>query len=173
MKDNFDLCLTHLLAHEGGFVNNAHDPGGMTNLGVTRKTWQEWIGKPASESDMRALTPELVAPLYKKRYWMACGADVLQSGLDNCVFDCAVNSGPAFAVKILQRIIGVADDGVVGRDTAKRVNSLPTAELVDRYCATRLAFMQKLPTFNVFGKGWTKRVNAVKAESKAMVVPFV
>ena len=66
MKQNFDHCLKMLLAHEGGFVNHPKDPGGMTNLGVTKAVYDKWIGRSATEAEMRALTPADVGPIYKK-----------------------------------------------------------------------------------------------------------
>jgi len=34
-----------MIAHEGGFVNHPADPGGMTNLGVTARSWAEYTGR--------------------------------------------------------------------------------------------------------------------------------
>ena len=73
MKENFEVALKALLKHEGGFVNHPADPGGMTNLGVTKKVWEEFVGHAVDEQTMRNLTPETVAPLYKKRYWDEIG----------------------------------------------------------------------------------------------------
>jgi lysozyme family protein len=36
MRNNFAEALQALLKHEGGYVNHPSDPGGMTNLGVTK-----------------------------------------------------------------------------------------------------------------------------------------
>ena len=41
MKSNFNECLHMLLDHEGGVVNHPKDPGGMTNLGVTKRVYDE------------------------------------------------------------------------------------------------------------------------------------
>ena len=65
MQENYDKCFELLLHYEGGFVNNPHDPGGMTNLGVTKKAWEAFVGKEVDEDEMRALTPEVVGPFYK------------------------------------------------------------------------------------------------------------
>jgi lysozyme family protein len=91
MQSNFEPCLALMLAHEGGFVNHPQDPGGMTNLGVTKRVWEEWVGHEVDEKQMRALTPETVAPLYKRKYWDAVRADDLVAGVDYVVFDVAVN----------------------------------------------------------------------------------
>jgi lysozyme family protein len=71
MKENFDSALKQVLDSEGGFSNDQRDPGGMTNLGVTQGTWEMWVGHPVDEKEMRSLTPEKVAPMYKKKYWDA------------------------------------------------------------------------------------------------------
>ena len=59
MKENFEAALKALLKHEGGFVNHPQDPGGMTNLGVTKRVWQDYVKREVDESEMRSLTPEI------------------------------------------------------------------------------------------------------------------
>lgn len=169
MKDNFETCLKHLLVHEGGFVNHPRDPGGMTNLGVTAKVWAEWVGHDVNEKIMRELTPADVAPLYKRKYWDACRADELLSGLDYCVFDCAVNSGPGRAIKFLQSCVGVTPDGGFGVLTMAAVNKVQDAKkLIEDYSNERLEFLMSLPTFDTFGRGWSRRVKEVKDEALRM-----
>ena len=171
MNNNFNLCLQLVLQNEGGYVNNPADPGGMTNLGVTARVWEEWVGHPVDEKQMRALTPAIVAPLYKKKYWDACRADDLVSGLDYCVFDVAVNSGPGRAIKFLQSCVGVTPDGGFGPATyaaVKQSEQDPTA-LIELYCTKRLEFLQSLKTFEVFGKGWSRRVAEVQDKALKML----
>jgi len=81
MKSNFEDCLARVLASEGGYVNHKSDPGGMTNLGCTKAVWEEFVVHPVSEADMRALTPDMVAPLYKRKYWDKVSGDQLPKGL--------------------------------------------------------------------------------------------
>lgn len=171
MQSNFESSLEKLLAHEGGFVNHPDDPGGMTNLGVTKQVWEEWVGHPVAEKEMRNLTPVMVGPLYKRKYWDACHADELISGLDYCVFDVAVNSGVGRAIKLLQSCVGATPDGGYGSITnalVKKAEQEP-AKLIEAYCAKRLEFLQLLKAFPVFGKGWTRRVEEVKAEALKML----
>ena len=170
MNANFDVCLKHLLMHEGGFVNHPSDPGGMTNLGVTARVWEEWVGHPVDEKQMWALTPALVAPLYRKKYWDACRANELVSGLDYAVFDVAVNSGVGRAIKLLQSSVGATPDGGYGSITAALVKKAEAdpVRLIELYCAKRLEFLESLKTFIIFGKGWSRRVAEVKADALAM-----
>ena len=87
MNQNFDKCIERLLHHEGGFVNHPSDPGGMTNLGVTKSTWDYFYGDDISEERMRDITVDDVKPLYKANYWDRCRCGDLPSGVDWAVFD--------------------------------------------------------------------------------------
>lgn len=171
MNSNFDICLKNLLVHEGGYVNNPADPGGMTNLGVTKQVWEEWVGHPVSEKEMRNLTPLMVSPLYKRKYFDACHADELISGVDYCIFDLSVNSGVGRAIKLLQSCVGATPDGGFGSITlalTKKAEEDPV-KLIENYCGKRLDFLQSLQAFPTFGKGWTRRVEEVKAEALKML----
>ena len=168
MKTNFDDALRKLLAHEGGFVNHPADPGGMTNLGVTRKVWEEFTGKASSEAEMRALTPATVGPLYKTRYWDAVKGDELPAGVDYSVVD-AVNSGPRQAAKWLQRAVGSPDDGSIGKMTVAAVLARPADHVVRTFNEQRLLFLQGLATYDTFGKGWARRVADVQTVAAGMI----
>ena len=171
MNNNFETCLAKLLVHEGGYVNNPADPGGETNLGVTKRVWQEWVGHDVSEKEMCNLTPLMVAPLYKRKYWDACHADELISGLDYCVFDVAVNSGVGRAIKLLQSSVGATPDGGYGSITAALVKKAEAdpVRLIELFSAKRLEFLQSLNAFPIFGKGWSRRVAEVKDAALQML----
>ena len=171
MRQNFDNCLRMLLAHEGGFVNHPSDPGGMTNLGVTKAVYEAWVGHPVDEKTMRSLTPADVAPLYRKKYWDVVRGDELQAGLDYTMFDYAVNSGAGRAIKALQRCVGVAADGGFGPTTMAAVAQFKdhgTKQLIEEVNDERLDFLKSLKTWPVFGRGWERRVKEVKDKSLVM-----
>jgi lysozyme family protein len=169
MKDNFETCLGYLLKHEGGFVHDPRDPGGITNLGVTLATWEQYTGQASNETEMRALTPELVAPLYRANYWAKIGGNDLPAGVDHAAFDFAVNSGVGRAAKFLQRVVGVNDDGAIGPGSLQAVRRMDAEIVIADLCKARLDFLKGLLTFDRFGTGWTRRINEVEAQSKAMV----
>ena len=162
MNSNFESALAHVLKSEGGYVNNSKDPGGMTNLGCTKTTWEEFVGHPVSEADMRGLKPADVAPLYKRKFWDKVSGDDLPAGLDYAVFDAAINSGPGRAAKWLQEVVGVTADGAIGKGTLAAVATFKTQDLIKAYNDKRLKFLQGLPTFGTFGKGWSTRVASVQ-----------
>jgi len=158
MKENYNKCLETILHHEGGYVNHPKDPGGETNLGVTKRVYEEHGGT----KDMKDLTVEDVAPIYKKGYWDKMKGDDLPSGLDLCVFDFGVNAGPGRAAKFLQKMIGTTVDGGIGPMTLAKVNehvdSNGLEETIKQYQSARQEYYEGLSTFATFGKGWTRRV---------------
>lgn len=169
MKENFDSALAAVLHHEGGYVNHPKDPGGMTNLGVTKRVWEEWVGHEVDEATMRGLTPEIVGSMYKAKYWDKIKGDDLPAGVDYAVFDAAINSGPGRAAKWLQTVVGAVPDGAIGNGTLAKVAAMDAKEIVEKYQETRLAFMQSLPTWDTFGKGWGRRVTEVASAAQQMV----
>jgi len=161
MDANFARALELVLAHEGGYVDDPRDPGGATNLGITIGTLSDWIGRPATKSDVQGLTKAAVAPIYRKRYWDALRCDDLPSGLDYAVFDFGVNSGVSRAAKYLQAVLRVPQDGKIGPVTIAAAKAADTTILIERLCANRLDFLKGLPTYPVYRKGWTSRVEGV------------
>lgn len=169
MIDNWKRSLDAVLHHEGGFVNHPSDPGGITNLGCTKTVWEEWCGHPVDEKEMRELTPDNVAPLYKDKYWNKVKGDDLPAGVDYCVFDAAINSGAGRAAKWLQECVGTQPDGAIGPMTLQAARAMVATDLVNLYCDKRLAFLKELKTWDTFGRGWERRVEEVRAAALAMV----
>jgi lysozyme family protein len=168
MRDNWEDCFKMVLQHEGGFVDHPKDPGGMTNLGVTRSAWQGYLNRDVTEAEMRALTPNIVKPFYKAMYWDKVKGDDLPAGVDYAAYDLAVNSGVGRAAKYLQQIAGVTADGAIGPKSMAAIAVCDPTETADAICDMRLNFLKKLPTFETFGKGWSIRVAEVKAKALLM-----
>ena len=169
MKENFDKCFALIIGNEGGFVDNPKDPGGMTNLGVTRRNWEIYLNRDVTETEMRGLTPEIVKPFYKSLYWDKIKGDQLPAGVDYAAFDLAVNSGVGRAARYLQQIAGTLSDGVIGPKSIEAIKSCDPKQAIEAICDMRLDFLKRLPTFVTFGKGWNRRVAEVKDKSAAMV----
>mgnify|MGYP000277045731 FL=1 len=169
MNKNYDHCLEMLLEHEGGFVNHPDDPGGITNLGVTKKVYEGWVDREVTEQEMRDLTKEDVAPIYKSNYWDRCKCNSLESGLDFTIFDWAVNSGPGRAAKALQKSVGATEDGAIGPATLALVSNNGVENLIEDVSRQRQLFYENLKTFDTFGRGWTRRNEETKRASLEMM----
>jgi len=165
MTKNFRDCLELVLKHEGGYVDHPKDPGGRTNLGVTQRVWEDWVGHEVDEKAMRALTPAIVAPMYEMKYWRTSYCEKLPRGLDLLVFSMAVNAGSGRSVKLLQDAIGVVADGVIGPRTMARINEANVETLIDNFSEARRQFYRGLKTFPVFGRGWLSRTDSERLEA--------
>jgi lysozyme family protein len=166
-RERFERCVREVLKHEGGWSDHPSDPGGATNLGVTLATLTEWRGKPVTKADVKALTVDEASAIYRAKYWTVAGCDRLPAGLDMIVFDMAVNSGPARAVRTLQGVLGVAPDGIVGPKTLAAARAADVRQTVQTYAEKREAFYRSLRTFPTFGKGWLRRLSAVTEKARA------
>jgi lysozyme family protein len=166
MSNDFKECLDLVLKSEGGWVDNPNDPGGETNLGVTKAVWEEYIGHPVKT--MKTLTKDDVAPLYEQKYWRPCYGEVLPRGLDFVVFSMGVNAGPGRSIKLLQSSIGCVPDGVIGPATRTLIFVSNSANLIAKFSETRREYYRSLKTFPIFGKGWLSRVDKEEQEALQM-----
>ena len=166
MQGNFKECLDLVLKSEGGWVNNPADPGGETNLGVTKRVWEEYVGHPVTT--MKSLTPELVAPLYEQKYWRPCYAEVLPRGLDLLSFSMGVNAGPGRSVKLLQQSLGLVCDGVIGPRVMQKLRESNISDVIQGFSESRREYYRALKQFPVFGKGWLSRTDKEEQEALQM-----
>lgn len=171
-KDNFKECLKIILEHEGGYVDHPSDPGGATNMGITKQTYEDWMNKVVTKEVIQNLTETDVTPIYKKNYWNGILADDLPKGLDLCVFDMCVNGGRHRATKMLQQLVGSKMDGWIGPNTIAKtqgyVEAVGINTAINEYQKIRQDYYESLATFKTFGTGWTNRVNSTTDSAKAM-----
>ena len=147
---NFDQAFDALISHEGGYVSDPRDPGGETKFGISKRAYPN--------VDIKSLTLEQAKAIYKSDYWDRSQCDSLPPVVAFQVFDTAVNSGIGQSIRFLQRAVGVADDGQVGPLTVNAVKRLDAETIVARFNGQRLDFMTRLSTWDVFGKGWARRI---------------
>ena len=173
---SFDTCLPVILACEGGFVDDPHDPGGATNLGITLATLSSWRGRLATIAEVEALTPTAVAPIYLARYWNPCHAGDCPPGVDLMVFDEAVNQGVGHALCALQAALGLAVDGCFGAATQAALAVANPDRLINRIAVSRETQYRALPVFPRFGRGWLARLERTTVLALSMTdshVPLI
>ena len=167
MKHNWEKSLEVILLHEGGYVNHPKDPGGETNMGVTKRVYEDFGGT----KDMKDLTHEDVEPIYKKNYWDRVKGDDLPEGLDLMIFDFAVNAGTGRAAKFIQRLVNTTVDGGIGPNTLGKIKEYVVTygieETITSYALMRQNYYESLSTFDTFGRGWTRRVSEVTEKAKS------
>ena len=148
---SFDAAFARTIGHEGGYVDHPSDPGGRTKFGISQRAYPS--------IDVAALTLDQARAIYHRDYWRAASCDSMPARLGIELFDAAVNHGVRPAVRMMQRALGVADDGVVGPVTIAAAQSVADVSgLLMRFHGHRLRLLADLPTWPAFGRGWARRV---------------
>ena len=163
---SFLKAFSNLIGVEGGFTDNPKDDGNWTGgkqgSGMLKGTKYGIAAASYPHLDIPNLTLEQAQELYYKDFWLACKADKLPFPIANALFDCAVNSGVRTAVKLLQRACGVAEDGVIGAVT---IEAASKEGVLIAFMTARAMFYTRLAKFELFGKGWMKRLFIVHQQS--------
>lgn len=163
-SQKFRRCVEFVIKEEGGFVNDPNDPGGATKFGVSIRAHRDDIGDLDGDGDIDAADVQLVSieqaiEIYHDEYWQAIRGDDLPAHLAVVLLDTAVNCGKVTAIKMLQRVVGVEDDGVFGPVTMSKA-LLP--EAVSRLIVERELYYRGLKKFPLYGKGWLARLYRAK-----------
>ena len=166
MQNNFKECLALVLKSEGGWTGAQGlkgDPGGETNLGVTKRVWEEYVGHPVET--LKNLTKDDVAPLYELKYWRPCYGEVLPRGLDFLCFSFGVNAGCGRSIKVLQSSLGLVADGIIGPRVREKIGNSNITDIIKGFSESRREYYKSLNK-PMFEKGWLARVD--KEESEAL-----
>jgi lysozyme family protein len=164
-SSSYLIAIAHVLASEGGYVNHKDDPGGPTNFGITLADARHYWKADATAADVRSMSLDIAKQIYRAHYWNVMSCDALPAGVDYCVFDYGVNSGVGRSASILQKLLKVPRDGVIGPQTIAAANEADPASLVEAICNERMAFLKSLRIWRTFGRGWSARVAEVRATS--------
>lgn len=154
MSLSFQQIFDRLIGHEGGYVNDSRDPGGETNWGVTKRTAQA----NGYTGDMKTMTRQQAYEIYHRAFWVRYQCDQMPPAIAYQFFDAAVNHGFGNASRMLQRAVGVLDDGIIGKYSLEAINRNPISDTLMVLNGERLNFYTRLKSFDRYGKGWVNRV---------------
>ncbi len=157
-----------ILKWEGGYVNDKDDLGGATNKGITLATFRSVYGSDKKVKDLKAMTDQQWQHIFKTLFWDAWKADrINDQNVANILVDWVWASG-AYGIKIPQKLLGVAIDGIVGAKTIAAVNARDGKALFNELKEERIAFIDRIcrtrPQNKKFKKGWLNRINSLKYE---------
>ncbi len=158
----FDKAFDRLIGHEAGYSSDKRDPGnwtgGKVGVGVLKGTKYGIAANTYPNLDIKNLTLEHAKQIYKKDWWDKLGADSLHSAIVFQLWDFAVNAGKSRAIKELQQVARVPDDGIIGPKTIAAVKAMDVNDVLLKLNAERLKFYTSLGNWSTYGKGWTNRV---------------
>ena len=162
MSDNFDIAISRLLSHEGGYSIVRTDPGnwtgGRVGVGDLKGTKYGIAANTYPTLDIRNLTYAQACGIYRRDFWDAIRAGELPFGAAFQLMDGAVNSGIPQALRWVQRAVGVADDGLVGPVTLKAIKAADVSDVIMNFNGLRLDFMTRLKNWKENSAGWARRI---------------
>jgi lysozyme family protein len=143
----FNLSFDRLLGHEGGYVNDQNDPGGETNWGISKRSYPTL--------DIKNLTREVAKKIYLNDFWNVVTG--VPDSVKFQVFDAAVNHGITAAIRMLQRAVGVADDGKWGTFSSGTAATKAESDILMLFIAERAEYFTRLMNWPNHGKGWIRK----------------
>lgn len=158
--------IPFILKWEGGFANHPKDKGRATNKGITIATFRSFMGQHSTVEQLKNMTDEQWETIFEKGFWHPFGGDNIENqSIANICVDWAWCSGTRASIKQVQRLLGIADDGIVGNVTLSAMNNANSKKLFEKIKSTRLSFVEAIvrrdPTQKVFLKGWRNRINSI------------
>lgn len=115
-----------------------------------------------NNSDLVALVYEF----YKKEFWDKMRLDEVESDLKASeIFVFGVNVDTKPAVRVLQRLLNVAVDGVMGAQTLKALNAYDENKFNVEFDSYEIAYyaslVSKNPKLKIYANGWKNRALAI------------
>lgn len=169
----FNLALSKVLSHEGGYVNDPDDLGGETYKGIARNSHGSWSGwflidqyksKPdfPHSLDINSKLQYLVEQFYLNSFWIPLNIDQIQNQTSaDSVFDFAVNTGLTTSARLVQSIVGAKIDGIIGEQTLSKINSMDFGYFQSALTVAKIEYymntIRKRPTSKKFLLGWISR----------------
>lgn len=148
--ETFDRCIRAVLSEEGGLSNHPQDPGGLPRFGISSRAYPHL--------DIRALTMDAAIAIYRRDYWNPIRGMDLPPALALLVFDSAVNQGVGTAARLLQKAVGVTEDGNIGPVTLRAALAVPLEQALIDFCAERALRYEFNRNEETFGRGWYRRL---------------
>ena len=160
---DFDKAFDRLIGHEGKYTNNPKDDGNWTGgkqgRGLLKGTKYGISAKSYPHLDIVNLSIAQAKTIYREDFWDVIGE--AHESIKFQVFDAAVNHGRGNAIRLLQRAVGSAEDGVWGPRSQAALNQMQDMrghnDVLFRFLAFRFKFWASLARFDEFGRGWTDR----------------
>ena len=165
----FEDYLKVILKHEGLYSNHPKDPGSSTMMGISLR-FLKMKGIDINNDgdinikDIKELTVEKASELYYKHFWLPMNIDKIPNDLLKLhLFDMCVNAGTKTAIKILQDLLNVNIDGIIGNQTLEAIEDYDSnivADFANKRKEYYIKIIKRNPELSVFKKGWFNRVDS-------------
>jgi len=151
---DFDIAFKKVIIFEGGYIDDKDDKGGETKFGISKRSFPN--------IDIRELTLNNAKQIYKENYWNKIKGDLIDDqDIANNIFDCSVNCGSSTSIRLLQKVINVKIDGILGSITLGSLNKKDPVCVINMFKNERVKYYidvcKKRKQDKKFFFGWIKR----------------
>ena len=177
----FNLLMSLEFSRPEKALHKNSNEKGLTFMGIyeaAHPSWQGWGQVRAAINAYGDLEKasvalynddaliEKVKIFYKKEFWDKMRLDEVDSELKSCelfVFGANVDTVPA--VRVLQRLLGVVVDGIMGQKTLKALNDYNEQSFDVDFDRAEIAYYRNLvkakPEYHIYERGWINRAEKV------------
>jgi lysozyme family protein len=179
----FQTAYDIVRKHEGGFQKMPEDSGNYnslrqlvgTNYGINAQVYENYLKRPPTEQDMRAMPRHIALAIFKQLYWDRIkGDDIRDQQVANILFDGHVNHG-RWGIQMMQGVLGLSRDGIIGSMTLNAINRANPFNLFAVYKKARIAgyhdLVRRRPKDQRFLRGWLIRINSFIYQGDGLVFP--
>jgi lysozyme family protein len=144
----------------GQITNDPTDRGGRTRFGIAERFHPELTKMGFFDSMPYSPALSLADSVYAGSYAMPLKLQgIAAQQVANAQLSFAINEGTGTAIKILQRALGVAADGIMGDGTLHALNTTSVLPALERQQQAYYAdIVAKNPSQQRFFNGWMNRV---------------
>lgn len=164
----FDACLALCWQFDGLKDDRAQGEQFATSYGVTEMTWQMAEDQGIVDHDIETATKADCANILRVMYWNATHCPSLWPGVNLMVFNDSMVTGVGHTAKLLQRLVGAEQDGVIGPNTLRLANAMHAVDLIEKLRVADETYYAALAKAPLFLKGWTRREEFMAAQAKLM-----
>jgi lysozyme family protein len=170
-QTTFDRAIDFIWAPDRDGHQNDRAPGESfaTAWGITQMTWNNAVANGIVSGPLADATRAQCKAIYRADYWDPLHCDSLNPGVAFVLFNDAVLSGVDAAVRLLQRMVGATEDGIVGPQTLGMANAMQPSQLIDRLTVADEKYLASLANAPMFIRGWDRRELACQAEALTLL----
>ena len=197
----FNKIIPEILKSEGGYTLNANDAGNYqcrvgvakwdndkkkyvcdngknahltgTNFGISAPTLAGWLGRPATDKEMKNLTQQQATEIYKKMFWDKIKGDEIQDQKKADILVDAYINQTGWVKSMLSDTLNISKDHIkipLSDDIIDKINK--KSNFVNSFLKQRKEKYQKRsekPGQSQFLRGWLNRLKKFEKQKPPIV----
>lgn len=160
---DFSKCFNIVIGLEGGYSVHSQRSGGVTNMGITKSTYEKFLGREVSNLEMQNISIPAAKKFYKEEFWDRIEGGTLDANMALVLYDTAVHSGVYRAMLLLQEFLGFEETGKIDKSIINRLRAeTNTRILANSFLDHRWDYLRSLHNYPHYKRGWKNRIDHLR-----------